>query len=151
MSKKYVMVYGSLREGEYNYEGMRRVYGEDNIKKIKSDELHGFTLHSLGPYPTIIPNGGVDSNPIVVDVLEVSREVNSSIYNMEIGAGYERKVIYDDIPVQNPETGETEILNNTPISFYIMNNLPVYAEHRIVSGDWSKRDEEEPAIEETVQ
>jgi len=84
---KTICVYGSLRKGAYNFNRFVEIFGEDNIKYLKTKEITGFKLYSLGPYPGIKQTDN-ESDKLTIDLLHVTNEVYDAIYNMEIGAGY---------------------------------------------------------------
>lgn len=89
--KHIVAVYGSLREGAYNYNSFKRSYGEE-IQKLGTTTVNGYDLYSLGAYPGI--NVSEDPNkPLVVDLLEVTDRVYASINRMELGANYSVRII----------------------------------------------------------
>jgi len=87
-NKKLVLTYGSLRVGEYNHDSFKRQYKE-GYKYVKSLELDGYDLYSLGSYPGIKEGSG----KLKVDLFECSKECYMSIRGMELGAGYSEKVI----------------------------------------------------------
>ena len=89
MKNKRIAVYGSLREGHYNFERFKRFYPEltvvENNVKIK-----GYDLYSLGSYPGIVRGNG----EIEVDILECSKQCYGQIMYMELGAGYTAKELF---------------------------------------------------------
>lgn len=114
--------YGSLRKDMYNYERFIGIYGKDSMLYIKTMTVYGLQLYDLGYYPAAIRT--IDSTKsIVVDLFNVSREVFSSIQNMEINAGY----CYDNLRID----GDTYA-----VFLYSNNKLPTYSE--IISGDYYK-------------
>lgn len=118
----YVLVYGSLRKGEYNYDRFQQYY-PNQIQYLETFTVKGFDLYSLGPYPAIIPGKG----ELVVDLLLVSDAAKEGMDDMELGAGY----IIETIELDNKDA-DIYIYNNTD---YIKNNC-----HQIKSGDWLKRE-----------
>ena len=118
MSKR-ILVYGSLRNGEYNFQSFQRVFG-NNIKYEKTLEIEGFSLYSLGPYPGI--NKSLNKNSkLTVDILNVNEVVYNQIKEMELGAGYKEEFVNID--------GE-----QLPIYVY---KYPLNKEYIVESGDWS--------------
>ena len=113
-----IVVYGSLRKGAYNFDRFVDIFGEKNIEYVKTKEITGFKLYSLGPYPGIKKSNDT-SDKLVVDILHVTNEVYDAIYNMEIGAGYEALNIEDGV-----------------IYLY---KYPINEENLVKSGDWLKR------------
>lgn len=85
--------YGSLRKGEYNYMHLLK-FQEGVVYKVTTT-IPGYKLYSLGAYPAIRPSG--DSRPLTIDIFEITNnKVKSRIDGMEIGAGYERKLVTVD-------------------------------------------------------
>lgn len=114
-----ILVYGSLREGEYNFTRINRMLGKDSISKVGDEVVAGFQLRNLGAYPAATKGG--ESDKIVCDILEVNDEAKEFIDMMEEGAGY----------VAIPAGKE---------------NLPMYIHDKlsssyplVKSGDWKKR------------
>lgn len=107
-----IAVYGSLRKGMYNYR-----FFENGMTYIKTVEISGYNLYSLGAYPYIVKG----NNTLTVDVMEVTPQTKKSIDLMELGAGYKSEIILiDDQPT-------TIYTFNRPINDAIV-------EH----GDWVK-------------
>ena len=113
-----VLTYGSLRVGEYNHDGFKRRYG-DEYQFVRSLELDGFDLYSLGPYPGI----KAGENKLKVDLFRCSNTCYSSIKSMELGAGYTEKVI-------ELEEGNAVIY---------MYNGNINKDRIVKSGDWVNR------------
>lgn len=114
-----VLVYGSLRKDEYNYNRFLQYY-PDEINYIKTLTIEGFDLYSLGPYPAIVKGEG----SLVVDLLDVSPEVKESFDGMELGAGYE---------IQQVE------VDNELVDIYVyVNPQRLNNNRKVQSGDWSK-------------
>ncbi len=127
MDKKYILVYGSLRKGAYNYDRFKDHYGE-NFNYLFTIQIEGFDLYdiSYGAYP------GIKRNPaageLTVDVIEVSSDCYDEIHEMEYHAGY--TPVYTDII--HDDTGY--LYNCT---MYIFDG-PVKAQDHIPSGNWIK-------------
>lgn len=81
-----ILVYGSLREDEYNFDRIKEAFGDESIKKVGETEVAGYKMHNLGSYPGI--NKGTQEDKIVCDILEVNDEAARFIERMELGAGY---------------------------------------------------------------
>lgn len=123
MDKKIkIAVYGSLRVGHYNYKHFLEVFGAENFHYVKTViGVEGFLLYSLGAYPAILENDL--SNPLVVDIMECSEEVHSVIKMMELGAGYNEKIIDID--------GDDCII-------YVYSDTSISTtNHLVENGDWS--------------
>lgn len=112
----YVLVYGSLRRGEYNY-------SNQDLKYIRTLEISGYDLYKIGSYPGI----NVGNNKLKVDLMKF-KSANSEkwIDNMEIGANYR----IERVKVKNGE----EIIN---AKIYVHNSDLSNLE-KIDHGDWSK-------------
>jgi gamma-glutamylcyclotransferase (GGCT)/AIG2-like uncharacterized protein YtfP len=91
MKTRKIAVYGSLREGQYNFERFKQAYPE--IKVVKNNHrIEGFQLYSLGAYPAIKYGKG----SVEIDVLEVPQRCFGQITAMELGAGYSALEIFID-------------------------------------------------------
>lgn len=117
MHSNYILVYGSLRKGEYNFNSFKSLFG-DEFKYVKTMQINGYDLFSLGAYPAIKEGKG----DLIVDLINCSDECKNSIDRMELGAGYTRHII--------------EIDKNITATLYVYLGNP--STERIVSGDWSE-------------
>lgn len=101
-----IFVYGSLRKGEYNhpYAKMDKLVfvGVEKTKPV-------YTLKDFGSYPGLYVDG---TTSVVGEIYRVDEgsaeqvEILSRIEGMEVGAGYERKVILlDDAGFVEPVFG----------------------------------------------
>lgn len=115
-----VAVYGSLREGEYNFEAFNRFY-PDQIEVYKTNiEIPSWELYSLGSYPGAVRGEG----SIIVDILNVSPLVKQHFDGMELSAGY----------ILDEESIEGEI-----VTIYRYGYPEVLGSKRfpkVVNGDW---------------
>lgn len=119
--KKYVLVYGSLRVGEYNFKRFQAQYGSKIEIIDQQKELPGFKMYDLGiGYPGI--KKGNYEETIVVDVLEVAEEVANQIDMMEKGAGYLPTIVK---------------FEDKDCTTYIYTGS-VEEETRVIDGNWSK-------------
>lgn len=118
---KQIVVYGSLREGEYNADRFRRNYGAENFKYIRTTTITGYNIFDLGSYPGLKISNDPNSK-VIVDIMEVSDECFQSIEWMEHGAGYSTIKVVDD------ETGQ-----KFPAYMYEYS-----ATDLVESGDWVK-------------
>lgn len=109
-----ILVYGSLRKGEYNNPYF-------NMEYVKTFELPGFKMYSLGYYPGI-KESNKKTDKIVVDHFRVTPESFRRITNMELSAGYSLKKVN---------------VNNKDYWIYIYNGY-VNEEDRVKDGDWCK-------------
>lgn len=115
-STNRIAVYGSLRDGQYNFERFKQAYPD--IKVLKNDViLKGFNLYTLGSYPGI----KVGDGEIEVDILEVNDMCFNNILRMEFGAGYSLMEIF----VDDKQTG-----------LFIYEG-PVKENMKIESGNWN--------------
>ena len=111
-----LLAYGTLREGQYNFDRVKTLFGVDSIKKLGETTVKGFKLLDLGYYPAAVP---CENSEIRCDILEVSEKANQFIDAMELGAGY-----------------STELLNQEKIYVIKDQNLNF---PKIESGDWLKK------------
>lgn len=121
-------VYGSLREGDYNYD---RLLKHSEYEKTGSGKISGYEMISLGSYPGIIKAD--NESKIIVDFFDVIDKESVSdnkkntffnIHLMEIGAGYYPTII--------ERGGKKYIL-------YVFNEKYLYGSKTVVeSGDWIK-------------
>lgn len=84
---RFVVVYGSLRKDEYNYDRFKKIFKND-FEYYTTKVIYGWDLFDLGAYPGIKKS----SNPealLMVDIMEVSEECFQALNAMELGAGYE--------------------------------------------------------------
>lgn len=116
---KKILVYGSLRKGEYNYKRFKGYFGE-GLNYLATTTITGYKLYDLGSYPGIRPEAGKE---LVVDVMEVSDEAYDAITGMERGAGY--------------SVAKETVEDHGECTIYVY-NYPVSENHLVESGDWSK-------------
>lgn len=122
MNKIYILVYGSLRKGEYNY-------SSDELTYISTKQIKGYKLYSLGSYPGIKFTGN-ENDILTCDLMEVKNiQSSNSIDYMELGAGYSiNPIIVED--------------NGTLYPCKIYEYQHSVKENELVShGDWTKRNE----------
>lgn len=86
--KVAILVYGTLKEGCYNYNRIREAFGNDSLVKVGETNIEGYDMYDLKYYPAITPGNGA----IQCEIMEASREASLFIKYMEIGAGYEEKI-----------------------------------------------------------
>lgn len=113
-----ILVYGSLRKGEYNYESFKRRHG-DGFNYLGTTKVKGFNLYSLGSYPGITESEDPEKE-LVVDIMECDDDCYNSIYRMEIGAGYRTQEV---------------IVDGEPMNIYLYLGRPT---RLVESGDWSQ-------------
>jgi gamma-glutamylcyclotransferase (GGCT)/AIG2-like uncharacterized protein YtfP len=86
LDNKYILVYGSLRKGDYNYDRFKGLYGSE-FEYVSTMQIGGFDLYELnGDYPGVKRNEL--SNPLTVDIIKVSKKCYEQINSMEYYAGY---------------------------------------------------------------
>lgn len=120
---RYILVYGSLRKGDYNYDRFKDMYGED-FDYVLTMQIGGFDLYSINDdYPGIKRNEGF-ANPLTVDIIKVSNSCYEQIFNMEYYAGYKHY-------------GIEVMVNSTKYdcTIYVYEG-PVKAKDYIENGDW---------------
>ncbi|MHB8102171.1 MAG: gamma-glutamylcyclotransferase family protein [Methanosarcina sp.] len=90
-------LYGSLRNGLYNYQ---RFDLQNRSEFLGMTKVKGYALYSLGPYPGIYPS---ESSVVVAEVRRFSGkqqlEVAKSIDYMELFGGYHRDSV--DLEIEN--------------------------------------------------
>ena len=116
------IVYGSLREGMYNFTAFTNMFGE-GYKKLGSGTVKGYKLYSFGAYPFIQEDNGF----IVVDVFECSDKCKEAIDGMEYGAGYSSEEV--TVETENGEFTGT---------IYTMNDIDPSNYPHVEDGDWVK-------------
>lgn len=87
-----ILAYGSLREGDYNFQRILDTFGKGSIRKVEQLVLPKFKMYNLGFYPAVRESNNTEDN-IHVDVLEVSDKAAEAIDTMELGAGYTIKEV----------------------------------------------------------
>lgn len=117
-----ILVYGTLRQGDYNFDRIAHAFGSDSIKKVGEASIPNYKLFNLGFYPGINKSDN-ENDVIVCDVLEVNDQAKRFIDGMEFGAGY--KIANVNLNGENHEIYEykRELNENS----------------RIKSGDWFKK------------
>lgn len=109
-----ILAYGTLRETQYNFDRIAKIFGKEAIQKLGETTVEGFKLLDLGSYPAAVR---CLKSEIRCDVLEVSEKAEKFIDAMELGAGY-----------------SVETINQQKI--YVMNDQDF---PKIESGDWLKK------------
>lgn len=115
-----ILVYGSLRKDEYNYQSFKKLFG-DEYNYIRTIKIKGFDLFSFGAYPGIKESENLDQE-LTVDIMECSEDCHKAITRMELGAGYKIVTVKDD------EDIDCDIY----VYEYSVNNCK-----KVNSGDWS--------------
>jgi gamma-glutamylcyclotransferase (GGCT)/AIG2-like uncharacterized protein YtfP len=121
MTKKIkLLVYGSLRKGEFNHER----FGKNSLSYIKTIAIPDFKMYSLIHYPAAVPIKD-KTRVIICDVVECTEDVFNLIRRMEQLAGYiMTSVTYE---------GENHYMFIMAPTKRFLNDLRV-----VESGDWSK-------------
>jgi len=118
-NKIKILVYGTLRKGQYNFDRIINNFGLESMKLVSEKILKGFqmvTIHDW--YPAIIYTNK-EEDTIIVEEMEVTPEAKNFIDRMEAGAGYSIMTI-DGADI-----------------YYMTQNT--YGEQAIIkSGDWVK-------------
>ena len=52
-SNNFIFVYGSLRKDQYNYDRIRRQFGDDSFIHIDTLEMRNVKMYDLGEYPAV--------------------------------------------------------------------------------------------------
>ena len=83
-----LFVYGTLKKGYYNHGWLK-----NTTKYLYDEVIHNFTLYDTGyGYPAAVSQEG---SYIEGEVYEIDKETYRNIKSMEVGAGYEEKIIGD--------------------------------------------------------
>lgn len=125
MDKKinYILVYGSLRKGAYNYDRFKAHYN-DNLNYVDTLKIEGYDLYDLGiGYPGIKKNP-YSEIPLTVDLLETSTTCFVQIDAMESYANY------------TPTQIEIELNGKKVICTMYIYNGGVTQKQQVMSGDW---------------
>lgn len=134
MEYRYCLCYGSLRAGEYNYNRILEQFGEGSIKYVRTVQLSGYRMYSLGQYPAAIETY-TRGEHITCDLLAVSPSVDVYIAEMELGAGYTAYIE----PITVTEGNVTKSVQSTIYLFEIEDeDTLLHNAHRVYSGDWIK-------------
>lgn len=122
-------VYGSLREGDYNH---KHFLSKGEYEMKGKTELKGYRMRSFGAYPAI---ESVDDQEKTVKIdlffpkksteIEDLFRIFSSVYRMEIGAGYHTDLIED-------KDGNIYVL------YPMDGNIIRYSDEIVEDGDWIK-------------
>lgn len=114
----YMLVYGSLRQGQYN--------NGETSSTLATIEIKGWQLYDLGPYPGAVFTGEPEDT-MVVELIPISTNSESrSIDYMELGAGYHVRSImvpYKDTVVAG--------------KIYEYLGRGVQSQTRVLNGDWT--------------
>lgn len=85
-NNKYILVYGSLRKGDYNYDRFKDLYGSE-FDYVSTMQVGGFDLYKINDdYPGV--KRSELSKPLTVDIIKVSNSCYEQINSMEYYAGY---------------------------------------------------------------
>lgn len=88
----FLLVYGSLRKGQFNYKRIRSSFGTDSFIYLSTTKLQYSVLHDLGNYSALL--GASYLKEVVVEIMYCSDKVAKAIKDMELDAGY-RKTTYN--------------------------------------------------------
>ena len=102
MNEIHVAVYGTLREGQYNYE--RFLHDAEKIGETHT--IFEFEMFDLGSFPAIVPLcdeaiGGSSDNGVVIEVYKIHVD---TLQRLDFLEGYPR--FYDRRLVDIPDVGE---------------------------------------------
>lgn len=134
--RNFILVYGTLRKKQYNYERIRHVFGKNSLIYIGDTRLDYHRMYDLGNYPAIIPGG---SKSIVVELMFCNDDVYKAINEMETSAGYSKdsQVIWVKISNNTLRTAWLNLYTASPkLITTIMKEKDRFP--LIESGDWVK-------------
>lgn len=132
MGKRFIAVYGSLREGDYNYERFKAIFKDDFKKITEPIEIKGYRLFDLGSYPGIVES--TDNHKLTIEIIQCSQECYNTILTMEVNAGYKVSEIH---------VNDNGVMYDCSIFIYQGNrtNCPI-----VDNGDWISYINEEAKI-----
>lgn len=117
-----ILSYGSLREGDYNFDRMKDMFGDKGIKRLDTFILPNYRIYDLGYYPGLNKSNN-ELDKVTFDLLEVSNACMDFIRRMERGAGYTEELIKE----------------YNAVLFVYDTNLSKYKDTEFISsGDWLK-------------
>lgn len=130
---RYILCYGSLRHGEYNFKRINSMF-PNSLKFITSITLTGYRMYNLGGYPAAIYDGD-NTVAIICDVMQITKEAEEVVEEMETGAGY--STFTHRIYFQDPLT-RFEVDTKALIYLMIDEAADLVKEvcDEIYSGDW---------------
>lgn len=133
--KNFIVVYGSLRKGQYNYNSIRETFGKENFIFIKDQLIEYAQLYDLGDFPAICHASYRHS--VKGELMYCSNEVFQSIKEMETLVGYKEG------QVAMYEMTRTGSMACMPITYYeagpsLMNKIKSspHLYPLIQEGDW---------------
>lgn len=134
--EKYLLAYGSLRKGQYNFNRISNLFSsKDVIQYVRTIKLPGYKMYSLGSYPACI-HTGTRSDIIECDILRMHNSAFDIIDRMEVGAGYTQystPIVFKDGFIQY----------NKDMSIYIFEDIDEETmktkfQGEVIDGNWVK-------------
>lgn len=126
--------YGTLREGNYNYDRFKGMYGKDFQYETTITSEDKFVMLTNGMYPLLMrEKKNCTPTTIVFDIIKCSEECYRDICAMEFGAGYEEDFVE---------------LNGEKYNIFIFNHETNYKQ--IKTGDWNNQAEVKNGLYERV-
>ncbi len=118
-----MLIYGTLRAGEYNHEAFEL---DQNATFLGEGRLSGYAMRDVGKFPIAYKTGDLEDS-IVVELYEVhNKEAACTLDEMERHYGYKRQRFSVD-------TGEGELEN---VGMYVMPGKRVDDLPQVPGGDW---------------
>ena len=118
-----MLIYGTLRAGEYNHEAFEL---DQNATFLGEGRLSGYAMRDVGKFPIAYKTGDLEDS-IVVELYEVhNKEAACTLDQMERDYGYKRQRFTVD-------TGEGELEN---VGMYVMPGKKVDDLPQVPGGDW---------------
>lgn len=137
--KNFFFVYGTLRKGQYNYNKLKALFGNESIESLYTTTADYAGLYDLGNYPVMLETRG--SMKVTGEVIWCNDKVSKAIKDMEEEAGYTTSDVFlwlRDFGVK----GEWKVISlvtyvaGKELQEKVEKNSNKYP--RIYSGDWCK-------------
>lgn len=92
-----ICTYGLFRKGEYNYNYVKKIYGEDSILYIKTCNLEGYKMYDCIFNPSI-EQSLESKHKVIVDLIKVDDKAFKFIKEMSTGGSFfEDFINIDDV------------------------------------------------------
>ena len=132
----FLFTYGSLREGQFNYNRMKSNYGNDSIIKLCSTDMGYYQMSNLLYFPAIVHTGNYNDR-VKGEIMYVSNIASRAIRTMEESAGYVR-VKPHVFFMNNDRVSEYKPIYTYAASAVLKNNIMTAECDIVESGDWVK-------------
>lgn len=146
--ERFLFVYGSLRQGEYNYHRIRDMFGEKSLVPLAYTYISSAKIYDLGDYPVVLTSDY--ANKVYGNIMYVDELAATAIRDMELGAGFKIDKTLSWLP-DGPSANRAMFIDIYKGDSYLSNivkNGEISAP-LVESGNWSKyiRQAEEEIID----